>query len=210
MRHRKIALGRLKIQLGVVGHHSWHRLESKTCSRSLFRLTCSGQPPKLTLCVHLSVFMSSCCVFNCLGRDVIVACRNDLPLGMIEMLYRVLNPQWLGVGIVERTPNHIKPITVCELRRLVPLVRREADWLATAAALDLDATNAGDRVTVPRLRIGWAEAAHVKSNLQVTYALAFETTACLVGNHNILSGYFTFASNFRVEVVKHGPDLLFD
>ena len=110
------------------------------------------------------------------GRNVVVACRDNFPLGMVEMLRRVLNPHWLRVWIVERIPNHIEPIAVSELRRLVPLVRREADGLAAPTPFDLDAADAGDRVTVAGLRVSRSEAANVKTDLQMPDTLALESS----------------------------------
>ena len=122
----------------------------------------------------------------------------------------VLNSSWLGVRIVKRVPNNIEPITVSKLCRLVPLIRCQADGLATLTAFDFNAPNPGDRVAIAGLWIGWANAAHVKANLQVPNALALETTACLVGNDDILSGDFGLSPHLRVEIVEDGAELLFD
>jgi len=151
-----------------------------------------------------------CRFFYRIRVNVIVTGRNDLALGMIEMLRRVLNPQRLRVRVVEWVPNHIEPITVCQLRCLVPLIRREADGLPSTAALHLDSADTSNRITIASLWIGRADTAHIESNFQVPYALTLEPTGSLEGDDHILSGHFAFAPHFRVEIVEGDTDLLFD
>ena len=86
------------------------------------------------------------CRLDGFSRYVIVTGRNDLALGMIEMFHWVLNPQWFGVGIVERIPNHIEPIAVRQLRRLVPLVRSESDGLTALTPRDHHKTSPIDPI----------------------------------------------------------------
>ena len=123
---------------------------------------------------------------------------------MIEMLRRVLNPQWLGGGIVERTPNYIEQIIVCELRCLVPLIRREADGLTTASAFDLNATNTGHRITVPGLRISRTKAAHIKTNLQMDELLYPQSSSSQIWQiHYAAQDFRRPANNPDISVVDH-------
>src|SRR5580700_4831194 len=138
---------------------------------------------------------------NRIRRNVIVASRNNLALGMIEMLRRVLNSHWLSVGVFQRVPNHIEPITIRELCCFIPLIRRKADWLTTASALYLDTTNTGDRIAVACLRISRAKAAHVEPYLQMPHTFALEPPARFVSNDHILGGNFRHAAYFWVEVI---------
>lgn len=147
---------------------------------------------------------------NRIRRNVVVAGRNDLALGVVEMLRRVLNSHWLSVGVFEGVPDHIEPITVRELCCFIPLIRRKPDRLTTASPFDLDATNTGDWVAVPRLRISRAEAAHVKTNLQVPHTFALKPPTRFVGDDYVLSGYFGPAPHFGIEIIKRRTDLFFN
>src|SRR5437763_1696325 len=119
------------------------------------------------------LLLFSSALYRIRGNIVITGC-NDLAFSMIEMFCGILNSHWFGFGILEWIPNHIKPITVGELRCLVPLVRCEANGLTTAATFHLDAANARNRISISGLRIGRAEATQVKANLQVSDTLALE------------------------------------
>ena len=96
---------------------------------------------------------------------------------MIEILHWILNHNWFAVGTVERIPNHIQPVTIAELRRLVPFICRETHRLSSASAFDLNTSNPGDRIAVARLRVSRTDTAYVKSDFEVPDALTFET-AC--------------------------------
>src|SRR2546425_3776728 len=99
---------------------------------------------------------------------------------MIQMLRRILNSYWFGVGAVEWIPDYVEPVAVSKLCRLVPLICSQSNRLTAPPALNFNAANPGDRVAVSRLRIGWANASHVKSNLQMSHTLTLEPSTRFV------------------------------
>src|SRR5271157_949135 len=102
---------------------------------------------------------------------------------MVEMLRWILNHYRLAVGTVERVPHHVQPVTIAELRRLVPFVRRETHRLSSATAFDLDTPNPCDRIAITSLRISRADTSYIKSDFEVPDALTLESSCGLVGNY---------------------------
>ena len=94
----------------------------------------------------------------------------------------VPNHQRRRVGIVQRVPDHVEPVRVAELLRLVPLVGGQPDGLTALATLDLDPAHAGHRVPVARLWVRRRQAANVEADLLVADPLAPPAPGLLPGD----------------------------
>src|SRR5438067_2453979 len=105
---------------------------------------------------------------------------------MVEVLSRVLNRYGHGFRVVERVPDHVQPVSVTELRGLVPLVGGQPHGLSATSPLHLDAPDPANRVSVARSGIRRREAPDVEADLQVPDALALPIARALVSDDDIL------------------------
>ncbi len=76
--------------------------------------------------------------FQGVGLDLEVAGRDDLPLGVLQPLGRVLDDGYLRIR-AERVPDHVEPVRRAKLLGFVPLVRRQDDAPAALPSLHFNA-----------------------------------------------------------------------
>src|SRR5581483_4367372 len=129
---------------------------------------------------------------------------------MVEMFDWVLDANRFGIGLAKRVPNHIQPVAIAELGCLIPLVCGQPNRLTAPPAFHLNPPDTGHGIAIASLWVGWADAADVEANLEMSHALTFKSSGSLVGNDNVLGGDFALPPCFGIQFVKSGADLLFD
>ena len=123
---------------------------------------------------------------------------------MVEFLGRIVDADQFVV-VLERVPDHAKPVGVAKLLGLVPLVGRQLDVVATGVAFDLDTTDLDD--ARGKVDHRWARMSNPRSFLWPTrsiFSLGNPSTTSSV-DHDVLGPQLLLLPHFGVVSRAHRP-----